>query len=93
MLRSLVLAIAILCLVGAAIALAFGYLPGALMAGIWGTILLLGTLYERAVYKANATQKPTNAVRTNERFVDDVSGKLVTVYVDPKTGERTYVEE
>ena len=29
---------------------------------------------------------------TDERFIDDESGKPVTVYIKPKTGERRYVE-
>ena len=30
---------------------------------------------------------------TDERFVDPESGKLVTVWFDPATGERRYVDE
>ena len=36
---------------------------------------------------------PSNAVRTDERFIDETTGKPVTVYVDPVTGERSYVQE
>ena len=93
MLRNLVLAIAVASLAGAAIALASGVFPAALVLGIWGVILLLGTLYERVVYKPVVKTKPGSAVRTSEKFIDDVSGKLVTVYIDPATGERSYVEE
>ena len=35
----------------------------------------------------------TGWVRTTERFVDDKTGKTVTVYVKPLTGERAYVAE
>jgi hypothetical protein len=31
--------------------------------------------------------------RTSERFVDPDSGKTVTVYLQPGSGERQYVEE
>ncbi len=60
---------------------------------VLGALLLLGTLAERVVYKPLAKEKPPGAVRTNERFIDDKTGKSVTVYTDPATGERTYVEE
>jgi hypothetical protein len=30
---------------------------------------------------------------TDEKFVDPESGKLVTVWFDPSTGERRYVSE
>jgi hypothetical protein len=93
MLRNLVIAAGGLCLAGAALALLFGNVPGTLMLGIWGAILLLGTVYERFRYKPVAKAKPVNAVRTDEKFIDDDTGKPVTVYIDPATGERTYVNE
>src|SRR5215472_6780240 len=93
MLRSLLIGIAGLSLAGAAIALAVGALPSALVLGGWGLILLVGTVYERIRYKPVLETKPTNAVRTGERFVDETTGKPVTVYVDPVSGERSYVQE
>jgi len=47
----------------------------------WGAILLLGTLYERVRYKVLLRETPHKAIRTNERFVDDKTGKTVTVYL------------
>jgi hypothetical protein len=35
----------------------------------------------------------TGWVRTTERFIDDTTGKPITVYVEPATGERQYIEE
>ncbi len=93
MLRSIVIAVAVASLAGAAIALGLGSLPAALVLGIWGAILLVGTLYERVSYKPVARDRPKSAVRTDERFIDDTTGKPVTVYIDPATGERSYVEE
>jgi hypothetical protein len=93
MLRNIVIAVGALCLAGAATALVFGNIPAALMLGTWGAILLLGTVYERFRYKPVAKAKPANAVRTDEKFIDDETGKPVTVYIDPATGERTYVNE
>jgi hypothetical protein len=93
MLRSLLIGFGILSLAGAAIALALGALPSALMLGVWGIILLVGMLYERVHYKPVLEEKPKSAVRTDERFVDETTGKPVTVYIDPVTGERSYVQE
>jgi hypothetical protein len=93
MLRSLLVGFAILSLAGAAIALALGAIPSALMLGAWGVILLVGTLYERIRYKPVLETRPRSAVRTDERFIDETTGKPVTVYIDPVTGERSYVQE
>ena len=93
MLRSLLIGFAVLSLAGAAVALALGAVPSALMLGAWGVILLIGTLYERVHYKLVLDARPKGAVRTDERFVDETTGKPVTVYIDPVTGERSYVQE
>ena len=93
MLRSLLVGFAVLSLAGAAIALALGAVPSALMLGAWGVILLVGTLYERIRYKPVLEIRPESAVRTDERFIDETTGKPVTVYIDPVTGERSYVQE
>jgi hypothetical protein len=93
MLRSLLVGFAVLSLAGAAIALALGAVPSALMLGAWGVILLVGTLYERIRYKPVLETRPKSAVRTDERFIDETTGKPVTVYIDPVTGERSYVQE
>jgi hypothetical protein len=93
MLRSLLIGLGVLSLAGAAIALALGVIPSALMLGAWGVILLVGTLYERIRYKPVLETRPKSAVRTDERFIDETTGKPVTVYIDPVTGERSYVQE
>jgi hypothetical protein len=60
---------------------------------IFGAVLVLGTLFERYVYKANARARPGPGWReTGERFVDPVSGRPVTVYEKTATGERRYVD-
>ncbi|MBV9330159.1 MAG: hypothetical protein JOZ55_01250 [Alphaproteobacteria bacterium] len=93
MLRNLVLAFAVLSLAGAAITLAAGGTPAFYALGAWGVILLAGTLFERVVYKPVVAQGEARGVRTAERFIDETTGKPVTVYVDPATGERSYAEE
>ena len=62
---------------------------------IWGVIIVFAILYERYAYKNIVDAPPTGKgwTRTNERFVDDKSGRTVTVYVKPITGERAYVAE
>jgi hypothetical protein len=57
-----------------------------------GLILLLGLLVERWRYKPlNGRPPGPEWVRTAERFVDPESGKVVTVFYKPSTGERRYV--
>jgi hypothetical protein len=92
-LRNLVIGLGSICLLGAIIAFGSGDAPAAFMAGVFGTLLILGTLFERVVYKPFTRKKPANAVATSEKFIDERTGKTVTVYVDPATGERSYVEE
>ncbi len=93
MLRSVLIGAGVLCFIGGIIALRGGA-PFGLPAMIGGALLLVGTLFERALYKPAVKKKPgPNWTRTEERFYDEQSGKLVTVYIQPETGERSYVEE
>ena len=66
--------------------------------GIWllwtGGILAVGIVYERVRYKPVEKSRPGPGwERTTERFVDEESGKILTVYIRPETGERMYVED
>jgi hypothetical protein len=57
-----------------------------------GLVLLFGLAVERWRYKLVTTHRPgTDWVSTNERFIDPESGKMVTVFYQPSTGERRYV--
>jgi len=57
-----------------------------------GLVLIGAVLFERWRYKRLAATRPGPGwVATDERFVDPESGKLVTVYYRPATGERRYV--
>jgi hypothetical protein len=62
---------------------------------VWGVIIIFGILYERYVYKTIVDKIPAGKGwnRTNERFIDGKTGRTVTVYVKPVTGERAYVAE
>ena len=57
-----------------------------------GLVLLFALVVERWRYKP-VTGRPPGAgwVATKERFVDPESGKSVTVFYQPATGERRYV--
>jgi len=58
----------------------------------WGLVLVLGLLFERWRYKPLADRSPgPDWQRTDERFVDPETGKLVTVYFHPAAGERRYI--
>jgi hypothetical protein len=90
-LRTIVLFIAIVAFAGA--------LVGTLVdIGVWPsllvtTILLVGILFERVRYGA-VQRRPAGGAwqETAERFIDDESGRPVTVWFDPATGTRRYVD-
>jgi hypothetical protein len=93
MLRKVVLALALILLAVGVVAVATGAV-GAWVCIIWGGIVAAGIVYERFRYKPLHSGAPGPGwVKTNERFVDDETGKTVSVYVEPKTGERTYVQD
>jgi hypothetical protein len=85
-------------LIVAAIAFA-GALTGTLVdAGVWPSliatgVLLFGIAFERARYGA-AQRRPAGDKwqETPERFIDDETGRPVTVWFNPASGERRYVD-
>jgi hypothetical protein len=57
-----------------------------------GALLIAGGLIERWRYKRLSAERPGPGwVATGERFVDVETGRPVSVYCDPRTGERRYV--
>ncbi len=80
-------------LAAAGLLAAFGCTLGvSLRLAVPGLVLLLGLLVERWRYKRVTERRPgPDWVPTSERFVDPESGKLVTVFYQPSTGERRYV--
>ena len=58
---------------------------------IWGTILTVGVLFERWRYRRIEDARASHWQKTDERFIDPETGKIVEVYYDPATGERRYV--
>jgi hypothetical protein len=52
---------------------------------------VIGIVCEKVIYKPiEDGTPPANFERTSERFLDD-KGRPVTVWTDPKTGERKYI--
>ncbi|HVT26045.1 MAG TPA: hypothetical protein VHD95_15570 [Rhizomicrobium sp.] len=94
MLRAVVLALGAIGFLAGLFALAVHAFPPAAIFGFWGALVVIGTIYERYRYKPLEAGRPGSGwVATSERFIDDETGKAVTVYLDPKTGERKYVTE
>ena len=88
----------IVCVIGgllAAAAVLLGVLrcfPAAWIVGVWAAIFLVGLAIERWRYKPLAARPPgPDWQRTDERFVDPETGRMVTVYFHPATGERRYI--
>jgi uncharacterized membrane protein HdeD (DUF308 family) len=95
MLRNIVLALGATMIAGGLVALIGGAYAAAIVVMVWGTVLVVGILYERYIYKTVIERPPAtkNWVKTTERFVEDKSGKPVRVYYNTLTGERAYVSE
>jgi len=95
MLRNILLALGGTLIAAGLVALIGGSFAPSMVAMVWGAILVFGILYERYVYKTIVDKPPAgkNWVKTTERFVNDKTGKTVTVYYNTLTGERAYVAE
>lgn len=94
MLRSGVVIFGLAALLVGAIAIISGALGPSLVFMLWGIVLVGGIAFERFRYKPLTRKRPGPGwERTTERFVDDDTGKTVTVYIQPETGERAYVED
>jgi hypothetical protein len=92
MLRGMVVAVGAFCLVAGAVMWAMA-VPTGLILLFWAVALIGGTIYERVIYKPLENQAGPGWTATSERFIDDATGKSVTVYVQEGTGERKYVAE
>jgi uncharacterized membrane protein HdeD (DUF308 family) len=80
-------------IVGAA-ALVSGIVSTSFVFLFWGVALIAAIVFERVRYKRLEGKSPGPGwQRTTERFVDEETGAMVTVYVQPETGERAYVKE
>jgi hypothetical protein len=66
---------------------------GSPMLLIIGALVFVTAALEPIYGRANGKPVGGKWQPTDERFVDPDTGKLVTVWFDPKTGERCYVDE
>jgi hypothetical protein len=90
MLRGVLFAIGVVLLITSSAA-AFAGWP-AIPPAAAGAILTLALLFERYVYKPIRPEpRGPGWQETAERFIDPRSGQSVTVYFNPRTGERRYV--
>ena len=92
MLRGVVLAAGGACLVAGVVLWFFAVPPGLILLA-WAVLLIAGTVYEQVLYKPLESRGGPGWQPTAERFIDDASGKTVTVYVQAGTGERKYVSD
>jgi len=65
---------------------------GGPMVLVFGVLMLITAALEPIYGRANGKPRGGSWRETDERFVDPESGKLVTVWFDPDTGERRYVD-
>ena len=94
MLRRSLIVIGTLVLVLGAAALLSGNAEPSVVFIVWGAVLVAVIVFERFRYKRLEHRRPGPGwERTTERFVDEETGRTVTVYIEPRTGERAYVEE
>jgi hypothetical protein len=95
MLRNILLTLGGTLIAGGLVVMLSGSFAAPLVAMVWGAVLVFGILYERYVYKTVVDKPPTGKywVRTTERFVDDKTGRTLTVYYNTLSGERAYVAE
>ena len=92
--RKGLITIGVLILVLGVAALVSGLVASSYIYFFWGLCLLALIVFERFRYKKITGKDPGPGwQRTTERFVDDETGKTVTVYIKPDTGERTYVQD
>jgi hypothetical protein len=93
MLRGSVIVVGLICFACGVVAMVLGLFPPAGVALVWGVLILLGTAWEKVIYKPLEMKSPgAGWSPTSERFIDDTTGAPVTVWVDA-TGERKYVRD
>lgn len=60
---------------------------------ILGIVMLITAILEPVYGRPSGRPAGRSWRPTDERFIDPDTGKLVTVWFDPSSGERRYVEE
>jgi hypothetical protein len=90
MLRDLVQGFAILQLLGAVVL--FVLVPPSWMFLVWAAVMAVAVFFERTLARGDSAPRGPGWAPTAERFRDQESGAMVTVWFNEKTGERRYVE-
>ena len=91
MLRDLVQGFALLMLVAAAVVTAIA--PAAWPFLLCAALLAACIFFERTLSRGDPAPRGADWQPTAERFRDEESGAMVTVWYNAKTGERRYVED
>ena len=92
--RKGLITIGVLVVIVGVMALVSGLVSSSCVFVLWGGFLIAAIVFERVRYKRLEGRSPGPGwQRTTERFVDEETGAVVTVYVEPETGERAYVKE
>ncbi|HEY6539291.1 MAG TPA: hypothetical protein VIZ18_00060 [Ktedonobacteraceae bacterium] len=91
MLRRIIIAYGLLCLVGAAVLfIAHVTIVLVIYLAVNGLLIVGGILFERRGYHPHVSQTGGNWQKTGERFIDPTTKREVEVYYNPQTGERDY---
>jgi hypothetical protein len=95
LLRAGLLVFSAILLIAAAIGAITGCRPATMFPpAVLGVICAGGVLIERWRYRPLTDDHPGQGWQaTRERFIDPESGRLVTVFFNPATGERRYVAQ
>jgi hypothetical protein len=91
MLRTFVIAVAAILMCAGIGLIASGMHAPGWQALVIGTIVLIGTVFERWRYRHIEEPSAGQWQCTGEQFLDPSTGKAVEVMFDPHTGERRYV--
>ena len=60
---------------------------------VLGVLIIIAAALEPIYGRANGKPRGATWRATDERFIDPETGKLVTVWFDPASGERRYVDD
>jgi hypothetical protein len=93
LLRRVIIAYGVLCLLGAIILLAAQVTTALVIyLAINGLVIIGAILFERSSYRSKADRTQGKWQSTGERFNDPTTGQVIEVYYNPQTGERDYRE-
>lgn len=93
MLRRVLIAYGVLCLIVAGILLAVhATIVLVIYLAVNGLLIVGGILFERRGYRSRVDRTRGQWQPTGERFMDPTTGRVVEVYFNQQTGERDYRE-